>query len=166
MPDEKILKDIHSQSSNHIKAIKRSSMVGCFYCKIIFDPKSIVEWVDSDTTAICPHCGVDAVLPYMEGKARSFPLLDEMNELYFSEVEEEEEPKLTKELHTASFGYLQGDGIDISQKTLLHMYLFMLEYVDVLDQHVTLRGFIELLESLKVEVPDFLVEFKESKSGD
>ena len=46
----------------HREIISQSQSCGCFYCGLIFTPKDIVEWVDSETTALCPRCGMDAVL--------------------------------------------------------------------------------------------------------
>jgi len=68
------------------------------------------------------------------------------------------ESKLTEELHTDIFNHLQEGSIGSKEKTLLHMYLFMLEYVDVLGHEVTLRGLKELFESLHVEMPEVLKE--------
>ena len=46
---------------------------GCFYCEAMFAPSEIVDWVDGPqletgsttdgVTALCPRCGIDAVLP-------------------------------------------------------------------------------------------------------
>lgn len=38
-----------------------SGLCGCAYCLKIYETKEIVEWVDSDTTAVCPKCSIDAV---------------------------------------------------------------------------------------------------------
>jgi hypothetical protein len=46
---------------------------GCFYCKSIFAPSKIVEWVDDDDTALCPFCGIDSVI----GSASTFPITAE-----------------------------------------------------------------------------------------
>ena len=149
---------IHKECSNHVLPIKSSKLVGCFHCKFIYPPKDIMEWTDSDTTAICPHCGVDAVLPYMDDINRNHTVLLIMHTMYFRG-----EPKLTKELHASVYDYIQNGPIEVNAKTLLHMYLFMLEYVDVLDNHVTLRGFVELFKAQHVELPKVLKEFD---SGD
>jgi hypothetical protein len=46
--------------------------VGCFYCCEIYSPGEIDVWVDPDdpelgTTAVCPRCGIDAVIPVRPG---------------------------------------------------------------------------------------------------
>ncbi len=36
---------------------------GCYYCLNTFEVKKIKEWTDNGKTALCPFCGVDAVIP-------------------------------------------------------------------------------------------------------
>ena len=56
---------IHVLSFDNEHAVLTSKSCGCFYCRKIFDSNAIAEWVyDNDArTALCPYCGVDAVLP-------------------------------------------------------------------------------------------------------
>lgn len=69
----------HMFSSNHMPELKKDRRCGCFYCLAIFDPKEINEWVvvntscDKRGTAICPYCGVDAVI----GESSGFPITHE-----------------------------------------------------------------------------------------
>lgn len=60
----------HRRSIRHRKEVLASSMCGCFYCRSQFPPEEIERWVDGGETALCPHCGVDAVI----GDASGFPL--------------------------------------------------------------------------------------------
>lgn len=53
----------HKLSSNHKQLLMAQSKVGCFYCYQVYPPATIEEWIDDDTTAICPFCSVDSVLP-------------------------------------------------------------------------------------------------------
>lgn len=53
----------HNLCSNHKGDILKSDKCGCFYCFNIFLPDDITEWVDGNNTALCPKCGIDAVLP-------------------------------------------------------------------------------------------------------
>lgn len=57
-----------------------SVICGCFYCSSTFEPGDIGEWVDAaedgdglGQTALCPHCGVDAVL----GSQSGYPITPE-----------------------------------------------------------------------------------------
>ena len=36
---------------------------GCFRCQATFVAGDVRQWVDQGMTALCPRCGVDAVLP-------------------------------------------------------------------------------------------------------
>lgn len=53
----------HKESSRHRDAIFQAGVASCFYCFWNIGPNQIQEWVDNGTTAICPFCGIDAVLP-------------------------------------------------------------------------------------------------------
>jgi hypothetical protein len=78
------LESIHRFSGRHRDLLARSERAGCFYCRRTFDPREINEWIDgpqvasdetSDgVTALCPRCGIDAVLP----SAMPVPLTDEL----------------------------------------------------------------------------------------
>ncbi len=72
----------HSKSSDHRADLEASLICGCFYCRSTFEPSEIAEWVDGSRdaagdargqTALCPHCGVDAVL----GSHSGFPITPE-----------------------------------------------------------------------------------------
>ena len=49
-------------SSHNRPAIISAKTVGCYFCLRIYPRKEITEWTDQGNTAICPHCGIDAVL--------------------------------------------------------------------------------------------------------
>jgi hypothetical protein len=48
--------------NDHRTRVLASKNVGCFYCLKIFSPAEIEEWT-LDGCALCPHCGIDSVLP-------------------------------------------------------------------------------------------------------
>ena len=87
------LESIHRFSSRHRELLARSDRAGCFYCRQIFDPAAITDWVDGpqvgtgDTadgvTALCPRCGSDAVLPSAMPVALTAELLAEMRAHWF-----------------------------------------------------------------------------------
>lgn len=49
--------------SNHEDLVKSSEQCGCFYCQKLFLPTEIKLWVNDESTAACPYCGIDSVLP-------------------------------------------------------------------------------------------------------
>ncbi len=69
MFDTARLKEIHHHSAGHRLMIQGAKTCGCFHCEAIFPAAEIALWCDdpegglTGNTAICPRCGVDAVLP-------------------------------------------------------------------------------------------------------
>lgn len=57
------------QSFNNRAALARARVAGCYSCLITFPPGWIVAWTHDDSTALCPRCGVDAVLPDVDDAA-------------------------------------------------------------------------------------------------
>ena len=65
--------------------LKASSKCGCFYCEQIYDPKEIVEWIEDrdGLTALCPYCGIDAVLAESARYPITKEFLTDMHEHWF-----------------------------------------------------------------------------------
>lgn len=63
--------------------IERSKLCGCYCCAAVFDTEEIVEWVDGALTAICPHCGIDAVIGDASGITIDRRTLKMINKRYF-----------------------------------------------------------------------------------
>ena len=88
------LASIHRFSSHHRALLVKSPVAGCFYCGAMFAPAEITDWIDGPqvatgettdgVTALCPRCGIDAVLP-AGSVAINADLLAEMNAHYFAE---------------------------------------------------------------------------------
>lgn len=77
----------HRESFRSREQLLASRWVGCFYCCMIFGPKSILEWVHGGKTALCPVCWVDSVLPLTAEQFDSEFLL-EMRKYWFAPAEE------------------------------------------------------------------------------
>lgn len=64
------LDQAHTFSTRHRESLQNSDRAGCFHCCTIFDPAEIDEWIEENPfadrpagfTAMCPCCGIDAVL--------------------------------------------------------------------------------------------------------
>ena len=83
--------EAHKFSSNHRKKLLKDKKCGCFYCLEIFDPKEIEDWdEDVSGTAICPYCGVDAVIGEHSGYPITTEFLKKMQEYWFSDEQEDE----------------------------------------------------------------------------
>ena len=68
----------------HNKALlEKVSECVCYYCCKVYQPSEIKEWVDKNDTALCPHCGIDAVLPVYEEGEKDISFLTKMNKYWF-----------------------------------------------------------------------------------
>jgi hypothetical protein len=84
---------VHRHCTSNREALEQSQFAGCFYCLAVFDPKEIMDWVDGpfvdtgDTsdgiTALCPRCGIDAVLPSNAPFVLDNELLSAMHTYFF-----------------------------------------------------------------------------------
>ena len=77
------LKAAHRHSSRHRAEILRSAVCGCFYCLGTFPPGMVEEWVDDGETALCPHCGIDAVIGDASGLRLDDAFLRAMYQAWF-----------------------------------------------------------------------------------
>jgi hypothetical protein len=73
--DDSDLTASHKHSTNHRAELEQSTVCGCFFCTRTFSLSEIdePEWIDDDTTLLCPYCGVDSVI----GSAAGYPLTDD-----------------------------------------------------------------------------------------
>jgi hypothetical protein len=85
----------HGHCTGHRTELLASSICGCFYCLATFKPEEIEDWVDwppgtpedleleSGTTALCPRCGIDAVIGSESGYPINKVFLDAMHAHWF-----------------------------------------------------------------------------------
>jgi len=71
-------------ASRHRVALEASTRCACFFCFRAFSTSEIKAWIDADTTALCPGCGVDAVLGNASGPWISDGFLRKMHQHYFA----------------------------------------------------------------------------------
>jgi hypothetical protein len=57
----------HRHGARHRAEVLASDRCGCFYCSAVFSPTAITRWTDGGETAICPFCGVDAIIGDQSG---------------------------------------------------------------------------------------------------
>lgn len=81
--------EAHRYSSNNKPALEIDKKCGCFYCLEIFNPDEIEEYLEGDNscdvlgTAICPHCGIDSILPESAGYPLTKEFLTQMYKVWF-----------------------------------------------------------------------------------
>ncbi len=79
----------HAYSGNHKPELEKDDICGCFFCKRIFRPSEIEDWIISDGpgdergTAVCPYCGVDSVIGRSSGYPVTREFLTAMNKIWF-----------------------------------------------------------------------------------
>jgi hypothetical protein len=78
-----VLEALHRQCSDHRQAIEGADRCGCFYCERTFASSEIDVWVDHDRTALCPHCGIDSVVPESPRFSLTAELLQDMHAYWF-----------------------------------------------------------------------------------
>lgn len=76
----------HQYSISNKQSVLSSDRCGCFFCQKIFESNMISETYINDKngeTAICPFCGVDAILPDSKVDL-SEALLEDMYQVWFT----------------------------------------------------------------------------------
>jgi len=70
--------------------IEASKMAGCFGCLKAFPANEVVDWCDEDgTTALCPYCGIDSVMPDAVIANAAIPdLLEKMHDHWFGRTKQ------------------------------------------------------------------------------
>lgn len=70
-------------ATGHDQEIGRSKLCGCYHCLAMFQPTAIDRWVGEREAALCPECGVDAVIGDASGYAVSREFLELMQVYWF-----------------------------------------------------------------------------------
>ena len=77
-------------SSNNRSLLKGSKECGCYYCCKVFSPSLIEDWLEEEVgdTALCPFCGIDAVIGDKSGKEfMEQAFLEKLREYWFGRTE-------------------------------------------------------------------------------
>jgi len=74
------LENVTKASTNNIDALDDYDFCGCYFCIRVFSSDEVAEFTDQGTTALCPHCGVDAIIPGTVNKI----FLEKAHERYFT----------------------------------------------------------------------------------
>jgi len=64
---------------NHRVELDDSTHCGCFFCFRTFAASEIKIWIDKEQTALCPRCGIDAVIGSASGFAIDDRFLRKLN---------------------------------------------------------------------------------------
>ena len=80
---ENLLKKLHAYSYNNKEKIMHSSKCYCFYCKKEMEAKEINKYIDNDSTALCPYCEIDSIIPDSIDENIDSLIIDELNKYWF-----------------------------------------------------------------------------------
>jgi len=80
------LEKAKEHAAHNRQSLTTEQACGCFFCQRIFDSKEIA-WPDDDDTAMCPYCGIDAVIGESSGLPITKQFLRSMREYWFTESE-------------------------------------------------------------------------------
>ncbi len=84
MTSGSILESLHRECANHREKLEAAQNCACFYCQTVFPFTEITEWIDQgETTALCPNCGIDSVIPSPSGSPISNEILASMHAYWF-----------------------------------------------------------------------------------
>jgi hypothetical protein len=88
------LTQIHNHASNNEIEILHSKTCSCFFCRQTYDARKVNDWINDErgVTALCPECGMDAVVGDASGLPLDKPTLKEMNLAYYGEDYMEKHP--------------------------------------------------------------------------
>lgn len=107
------LESAHKYCSDNKAQLEAEQKCGCFYCRKIFPSSEIKDWIKEGTsgTALCPYCGIDAVIGENTGYAITDDFLHKMHLRWFDSGVGNQlstsfgSIKLTLDEKTKSFGF-------------------------------------------------------------
>ncbi|MGN0470272.1 MAG: hypothetical protein ACI4GV_05095 [Acutalibacteraceae bacterium] len=77
---------VAAQAVFNEKSISQSKICGCYYCRKLFSPSDIKDWISDigkEKTALCPNCSMDNVIGDGSGFSVTEDLLDEMYNYFY-----------------------------------------------------------------------------------
>ncbi|TDH38790.1 cytoplasmic protein [Pseudohoeflea suaedae] len=82
------LERAHAHCTHNRAELEKSRRCGCFHCESVFTASAVLHWIDKSEpsekwTALCPSCGIDAVLGDAAGFGMSPVFLREMRDRWF-----------------------------------------------------------------------------------
>ena len=78
-----------NHASRHRVEIEASARCGCYFCFRTFPHTDIKAWVDSNQTALCPNCGIDAVIGDASNHRLDGKFLRQMHTHHFSSTKKQ-----------------------------------------------------------------------------
>lgn len=81
---EEEIQDLRTLNRATPDELKASVDIGCYSCSSVFTYQEIDQFVNLGNTALCPFCGIDAVIPIRDlPKGYVSRILQQMSAYYF-----------------------------------------------------------------------------------
>ena len=77
------MKGIHSHTLRNRKEIEASDNCACISCMGAFPASEVEAYIDDGETALCPLCGIDAVIGDCTGISMDPTTLNKLNKEFF-----------------------------------------------------------------------------------
>jgi hypothetical protein len=74
----------HAHAQKHRAELLASTTCGCYFCFRQFPATAVAHWIDGNQTALCPSCGIDAVLGSSSGFVITDHFLRKMHRTFFA----------------------------------------------------------------------------------
>lgn len=79
MENDELL-ELHKKSIHNKEEFLKQGNGGCFFCFETVDYAQVDEWWDKGTTAVCPYCSIDSIIPGLTDKN----ILEKLFERWFT----------------------------------------------------------------------------------
>ncbi len=83
MEKSPLISEASEYSIRNRDGLVEGSKAACYYCMQVYPSEEITEFTDAGDTALCPYCGIDAVLPEHVGYAFTPENLKAMRAFWF-----------------------------------------------------------------------------------
>lgn len=75
--------EAHEHSIRNRSGLQESEEAACYHCRALFKSSEVTEFTDNGETALCPFCGIDAVLPATSGYPLNYMTLRALHQYWF-----------------------------------------------------------------------------------
>ncbi|MCQ2798360.1 MAG: sel1 repeat family protein [Bacilli bacterium] len=95
MEKNSLFEEIFKHANNNELDILSSNMCSCVFCRHTYSAREVKDWISTDggTNALCPNCGIDAVIGDSTGFTFDKASLKEINLYFYSEENMQKDPK-------------------------------------------------------------------------
>lgn len=69
-------------SMKNRSALEQVAECACYHCYKVYPSQEIKDYTDQNSTAICPYCGIDAVLPVNHPDDKNKELLQKIHKYW------------------------------------------------------------------------------------